>query len=289
MAERGNVINALSFDLEEWFQAEAVAPLISRERWGTMEGRSEKQADFVLSLLDEYGVKATFFTLGWLAERQPELIRKIAESGHELACHGYDHTMITKQRREEFDSDIKRSKKILEDLSGREIRGYRAPTFSITVKTQWALDLLWKNGFRYDSSIYPIRHDRYGVPGAPRFPYVALMRDGRALWEFPGPTMRLCGITLPAAGGGYLRLFPYAWTRAAILAANRGGQPLNVYAHPWEFDHELPRVELPLVSRIRHYGGIKGNARKISRMLKEFRFAPVGEIVEKLERDASKK
>jgi len=284
MNEREPVVNALSFDLEEWFHAEVFAHLIPRARGDGMESRSDAQVDFVLGVLAEYDVKATFFTLGWLAERRPALVNRIAEAGHELACHGYDHTMITTQRREEFDRDIKRSKMILENLCGREIRGYRAPTFSITKDTQWALDVLWKNGFCYDSSIYPIRHDRYGMPGAPRFPYVALMRDGRALWEFPGPTMRVCGITLPAAGGGYLRLFPYAWTRAAILAAHREGQPVNVYAHPWEFDHELPRVELPLISRIRHYGGIKGNARKIRRLLEEFRFAPVGDIIGNLAR-----
>ena len=289
MDEQGVIVNALSFDLEEWFQAEVFAPLISPGRWGDMESRCEAQADFVLGMLAEYGVRATFFTLGWLAERRPALVERIAGAGHELACHGYDHTMITRQCREEFDREVKRSKMILEDLCGVEIRGYRAPTFSITKDTQWALEVLWENGFYYDSSIYPIRHDRYGIPGAPRFPYIALEREERALWEFPGPTMRVGGVTLPAAGGGYLRLFPYALTRAAILAAHREGQPVNVYAHPWEFDRGLPRVELPLISSLRHYGGIKGNARKIRRLLDEFRFAPMGEIVEKLERAMSKK
>lgn len=279
MGECKGIVNALSFDLEEWFQAEVFAPLIPPEQWEAMGSRSEAQTDFILGLLEQYGVKATFFTLGWLAERRSALVEKIAGAGHEIACHGYAHAMITRQCRGEFDRDIKRSKKLLEDLWGREIKGYRAPTFSITKDSQWALEVLWENGFYYDSSIYPIRHDRYGIPGAPRYPYVALERGGRALWEFPGPTLRAAGVTLPAAGGGYLRLFPYAWTRAAILAAHREGQPVNVYAHPWEFDRGLPRVELPLIASLRHYGGIKGNARKIRRLLQEFRFAPVGDVI----------
>ncbi|MEJ2745935.1 MAG: DUF3473 domain-containing protein, partial [bacterium] len=224
----------------------------------------ERQTDFVLSLLAEYGVHATFFTLGRLAERHQALVKRVSAAGHELACHGHDHTMITRQQRDEFDVDVKRSKGLLEDLSGREIEGYRAPTFSITRRTEWALEVLLENGFHYVSSIYPIRHDRYGIPGAPRHPYVALMRDGRSLWEFPGPTVRVCRFTLPAAGGGYLRLFPYGWTRRAMLATNREGGPVNVYAHPWEF---------------RHYGGITKNAVKLRRLLGEFRFAPMGEVI----------
>lgn len=279
MDKRGGIINSLSFDLEEWFHAEVFSPIISPGEWETMESRCEKQADLVLKLLAEYGVRATFFTLGWIAERHRSLIKRISSSGHEIACHGYDHTMIARQRRDEFAGDIKRSKGLLEDLCGKGVRGYRAPTFSIVERTEWALEALLDNGFHYDSSIYPIRHDRYGIPGAPRFPYIALMRDGRSLWEFPGPTVHVCGLTLPAAGGGYLRLFPYAWTRGAILAARREGHPVNVYAHPWEFDCELPRVDLPLIARFRHYGGIKRNALKLRRLLEEFRFAPMGDVL----------
>jgi polysaccharide deacetylase family protein (PEP-CTERM system associated) len=279
MDKQADIINSLSFDLEEWFHAEVFSSLIPSGEWEAMESRCEKQTDLVLRLLEEHGVRATFFALGWLAERYPSLVKRIAASGHELACHGYDHTMITRQRRDEFDGDVKRSKKLLEDLCGKEIKGYRAPTFSITGRTGWALEVLLENGFHYDSSIYPIRHDRYGIPGAPRFPYVALMRDGRSLWEFPGPTVCACRLTLPAAGGGYLRLFPYAWTRRAMLAAHSTGQPVNVYAHPWEFDCGLPRVELPLVARFRHYGGIKDNASKLKRLFGEFRFAPMGEVI----------
>lgn len=279
MDTKGGIINSLSFDLEEWFHAEAFSTIIPSGKWETMDSRCERQADLVLGLLAECAARATFFTLGWLAERHQSLVKKIAAAGHELACHGYDHTMITRQRRDEFDGDVKRSKRLLEDLWGKEVKGYRAPTFSITGETEWALDVLLENGFHYDSSIYPIRHDRYGIPGAPRAPYVALMRDGRSLWEFPGATVRACGLTLPAAGGGYLRLLPYAWTRRAVLAAHREGQPVNVYAHPWEFDCDLPRVKLPPVARFRHYGGIKGNARKLRRLLGEFRFAPMGEVI----------
>jgi polysaccharide deacetylase family protein (PEP-CTERM system associated) len=203
MDKQAEVINSLSFDLEEWFHAEVFSARIPSMEWEAMDSRCEEQADLVLNLLEEYGVRATFFTLGWLAERHRSLVKRIVESGHELACHGYDHTMITKQQRNEFDEDVGRSKRLLEDLCGKEIKGYRAPTFSIIERTLWALEVLLDNGFHYDSSIYPIRHDRYGIPGAPRFPYVALMRDGRSLWEFPGPTVRACRLTLPAAGGGY--------------------------------------------------------------------------------------
>ena len=289
MNESESVTNALSFDIEEWFHAEVFAPIIPPEKWETMESGCERQTDLVLKLLAEYGVHATFFTLGWIAERHQSLVKRIAASGHELACHGYDHTMITRQRRDEFDGDIKRSKRLIEDLCGKEIKGYRAPTFSVTGRTEWALEVLLENGFHYDSSIYPIRHDRYGIPGAPRFPYVALMRDGRSLWEFPGPTMYACGLTLPAAGGGYLRLFPYAWTRRALLTAHRVGRPVNVYAHPWEFDCTFPRVELPLVARFRHYGGIKKNSMKLRRLLGEFSFAPMGDVIAGLASSGSNK
>ena len=250
MRERSveSIPNALSFDLEEWFHAEVFASLFPRERWGELESRSEAQADRVLALLATAGVKATFFILGWIAERKPALVKRIAAEGHEIGCHGYSHTMITMQSRAEFQEDAKTAKTVLEELSGKNVRGYRAPTFSVTRETLWALELLWEMGFAYDSSIYPIRHDRYGIPGSPRVPYIAVEREGRALWEFPGATIRIAGITLPAAGGGYLRLFPYSWTRAAIRAMNRRGRPANIFAHPWEFDLELPRVDLPLLS-----------------------------------------
>jgi polysaccharide deacetylase family protein (PEP-CTERM system associated) len=192
--------------------------------------------------------------------------------------------MITRQTRQEFSADVRRAKGILEDLGGREVVGYRAPTFSITKGTEWALEVLFENDLLYDASVYPIRHDRYGIPAAPRFPYAAIERGGRRLWEFPGPTLRLAGITLPAAGGGYLRLFPYRWARAAIRATNRTGRTMTVFAHPWEFDAGLPDVKLPWVAHVRHYGGIRGNGKKLRRLLSEFRFAPLIDVLRRLER-----
>ncbi|MDD5557265.1 MAG: DUF3473 domain-containing protein [bacterium] len=277
------VSNALSFDVEEWFQAEVFAGRIPPARWGEFESRCGPQTEFILGLLGERGVRATFFVLGLVAERLPSLVRRIADAGHELACHGYDHTMITRQTPEEFRDDVRRAKAVLEDLGGTAVAGYRAPTFSVTAGTRWALDVLLESGFLYDASVYPIRHDRYGIPSAPRFPHVAAERGGRRLWEFPGPTLRLAGMTLPAAGGGYLRLFPCRWSRMAIRRANRAGRPLTVFAHPWEFDEGLPVFPLPRLARLRHYGGIRGNARKLRRLLGEFRFEPLGAIARRLE------
>ncbi len=281
---RSDIVNALSFDLEEWFQAEVFSRLIHPRLWDRMESRCEGQAERVLGILDGRGAKATFFILGWVAERHGALVRAIAEAGHEIACHGFDHTMITRQSRDEFSRDVALARGLLERAAGTRVTGYRAPTFSVMASTRWALETLWEQGFRYDASIYPIRHDRYGIPSSPRFPYVAIDRDGRRLWEYPGFTRRLAGMTLPAAGGGYLRLLPYAWTRSAVREAHRAGKPAGVFAHPWEFDPDLPDVPLPRVARWRHYGGIRGNAAKLSRLLGEFRFAPVGEVISSMEK-----
>ena len=277
------IVHALSIDVEEWFQAEVFADRIGADRWERMESRVERQTDFLLELLAERGVRATFFLLGWVVERHPALAGRIASAGHELACHGYAHTMITRQGRGEFERDLERAAAVIEEAGGRRVRGYRAPTFSVTKETRWALDVLWERGFSYDASIYPIRHDRYGIPSAPRFPHVVIDREGRRLWEFPGPTLRIGRMVLPAAGGGYLRLFPYRWARTALRAFAREGNPAVVFVHPWEFDRELPRVPLPAVSRIRHYGGIARNAAKLRRLLSEFRFAPAGEVIGELD------
>lgn len=282
MDRDSRVVNALSFDLEEWFQAEVFSDTIAPDQWGGLTRRSEAQTERVLELLAAQGVQATFFVLGWVAERSPALIRRLAGEGHEIACHGYSHIMITRQSRQEFRDEVTRAKKMLEDIAGQPVRGYRAPTFSVTRDTIWALDLLLESGVSYDSSIFPIRHDRYGIPGSPRFPYIAINRGGKALWEFPGTTIRVAGATLPAAGGGYLRLFPYRWTRAALRVLNRAGHPANIYAHPWEFDAGLPRVRLPLASRLRHYGGIRRNAAKLRRILAEFRCAPMGRVLDRI-------
>ncbi|MCX6357180.1 MAG: DUF3473 domain-containing protein [Candidatus Aureabacteria bacterium] len=279
MDRQERIVNALSFDVEEWFQAEIFSHVFPRASWETMESRVERQVDVILDILARHNVRATFFTLGWVAERAPGVVRSIVSGAHELACHGYDHTMITRLSRGEFDRDLTRARTVLEQAGGAAMGGYRAPTFSITSNTLWALDALLDQGFTYDASIYPIRHDRYGIPGARRFPHIVSRRGGRVLWEFPGMTVRIAGVTLPAGGGGYLRLFPYAWTARAIRQAHRNGEPANVFAHPWEFDTELPRPGLKTLSRFRHYGGISRNARTLARLLGEFRFAPMGEVI----------
>lgn len=273
------VVNALSFDVEEWFQAEAFAGIFPPEGWERLESRCAAQVERLLEVLSLRGIRATFFILGWVAARHAGLVETIAAAGHEIACHGSGHVMITKQSRGEFTRDVASARELLERIAGTRIAGYRAPTFSVTEKTGWALEVLLDQGFAYDASIYPIRHDRYGIPDSPRFPYVVLERGGRRLWEYPGFTRRFAGMTLPAAGGGYLRLFPFAWTRDAIRAAHRAGKPAAVFAHPWEFDTGLPAAPLPLLGRLRHYGGIGGNLAKLERLLGEFRFAPVGEVL----------
>ena len=281
-----DTVNALSFDVEEWFQAEAFAGLFPPARWERLESRCETQVGRILDILAARGVRATFFVLGWVAQRHGRLVKRIAAAGHEIACHGFGHAMITRQTREEFARDVRRARELLEDAAGTRVAGYRAPTFSVTERTRWALEVLLDQGIGYDASIYPIRHDRYGIPGSPRFPYVVLEGGGRRLWEYPGFTRRIAGMTLPAAGGGYLRLLPYAWTRGAIRAAHREGRPAAVFAHPWEFDARLPVAPLPRLARLRHYGGISRNAAKLERLLEEFRFAPVGELLASL--DASR-
>jgi len=280
------VVNALSFDLEEWFQAEALSHLFPERLWPGTESRCESQTDDLLRLLAAAKTKATFFVVGWVAERKAALIRRAAAEGHEIACHGYSHRMATRMSRGEFGEDIRKAKSILEDLAGSEVRGYRAPTFSIKRENLWALDAVLEAGFSYDSSIYPIRHDRYGIPGSPRFPYPVLKKDAGELWEFPLTTISFAGLTLPAAGGGYLRLLPYGWTRMAMKKANRLGRPANVFAHPWEFDAALPRVDLPQLARYRHYGGIAGNRAKLTRLLDDFRCAPMCEIIDGFRRAA---
>lgn len=272
--------NALTFDIEEYFHAEAFAGVLRPEEWPSLEGRVVRTTHDVLDLLDASHVRATLFVLGWVAERHPGLVREIHRRGHEVACHGYGHRMIHRQTRWEFAEDVTRAKKTLEDTVGAAVIGYRAPTFSITRETLWSLTLLCEIGFQYDSSIFPIVHDRYGIPDAPRFPHQVRPPGGGEIVEFPLSTVSFLGLRLPVAGGGYFRLYPYAVTRRAIHHLNRReGQPAMVYLHPWELDADQPRLPVGCLTWLRHSLNVAKTGERLRRLLQDFAFGPVVEVL----------
>ncbi|HEY6044506.1 MAG TPA: XrtA system polysaccharide deacetylase [Nitrosospira sp.] len=248
-----HIRNAMTIDVEDYFQVSAFAPYIARERWESMPCRVESNVDRILALLDDQRTKATFFTLGWIAERYPAMVNRIVADGHELASHGWGHHRVSDQKPHEFREDIIRSKTLLEDISGQAILGYRAPSFSIGRHNQWALDVLEEAGYRYSSSIYPIRHDHYGMPDAPRFAYYP--RGSNGVLELPITTLRLFSQNIPAGGGGYFRLWPYPVSRWFLKRLNRLEQRSAIfYFHPWEIDHQQPRQEaISMKTRFRHY------------------------------------
>lgn len=268
--------NALSIDVEDYFQVSAMAPYIARDQWDSIPCRVERNLDVILALLAESGNKATFFTLGWIAERHPAIIRRIAEEGHELASHGYGHLRATDQSPESFLEDIRSAKHILEDLCGRAVVGYRAPSFSVGKTNPWAFDCILEAGYRYSSSVYPVKHDHYGMPDAPRFPYES--RPG--LTEIPVTTSRVFNSNLPAGGGGYFRLLPYSISRWLIQRVNRiDRRPAIFYFHPWEVDPEQPRVtQADAKSRFRHYINLHKTVPRLRRLLSDFRWDSVDRV-----------
>ena len=264
------IANALTIDVEDYFQVSAFAPYIDRSAWETTPCRIERNIDRVLDLLNERGAKATFFTLGWLAQRYPRVVRDIISQGHEVASHGHAHLRASDQSPAEFDSDIRDAKQLLEDTAGVAVRGYRAPSFSIGHRNLWAFDRIAAAGYRYSSSVYPVRHDHYGMPNAPRFPY----RVSHELLEIPVSTARVFGRNLPAGGGGYFRLAPYALSRWAINRINQvDRRPAIFYFHPWEIDPQQPRVNgVGLKTRFRHYVNLSSNEIKLRQLLSDFRW-----------------
>jgi polysaccharide deacetylase family protein (PEP-CTERM system associated) len=272
--------NALTFDVEEYFHAEAFAGVLRPEEWPSLPSRVAASTERLLDLLDRSGTRATFFVLGWVAERQPALVREIHGLGHEVACHGHAHRMIQHLSREEFARDVSRAKTALEDLTGAPVIGYRAPTFSVMRETLWSLDVLAETGFLYDSSIFPIRHDRYGIPDAPRFPHRLRTAGGGEIAEFPLSTLPLLGQRMPVAGGGYFRLLPYGVTRWALRRLNtREGQPAIGYLHPWELDPGQPRLPVGVLARLRHTLNIGRTEVRLGRLLDDFDWAPVAEVL----------
>jgi polysaccharide deacetylase family protein (PEP-CTERM system associated) len=272
--------NALTFDVEEYFHAEAFARVLRPAEWPSLESRGVATTQRILDVLDRERVRATFFVLGWVAERQPSLVREIASLGHEVGCHGFGHEMIPRLTRDEFERDVTRAKAALEDATGRPVIGYRAPTFSVMRDTLWSLDVLCEAGFRYDSSIFPIVHDRYGIPDAPRFPHRMKAPSGAELAEFPMSTVLVLGRRVPVAGGGYFRLFPYSLTRRAITRINvREGQPAMIYLHPWEIDPDQPRLPVGPLTRFRHLVNVSKTEARLGRILADFTCVPAAEVL----------
>jgi polysaccharide deacetylase family protein (PEP-CTERM system associated) len=274
-------INAFSIDVEDYFQVAALAPSVARDSWTGRESRVERNTDILLNLLAERGISATFFVLGWIAERHPALIRRISAAGHEVASHGYSHQLIYSQSPEEFREETRRSKEVLEDLAGRPVLGYRAASFSITRQSLWALDVLIDLGFRYDSSIFPIRHDRYGIPGASPEPGHVTAPSGRTLVEFPMSAASFWGLRVPVSGGGYFRLLPYWVTRAGLRQINeKHGRPYTFYLHPWELDPGQPRIKVGWFSRFRHYNNLHCCEERLKRLLSDFSFGTMSHVLE---------
>lgn len=275
------VVNAFSIDVEDYFQVAALASAISRESWPTREYRVDRNTGVILDLLAERGMHGTFFVLGWCAERSPQLIRRIADAGHEVACHGFSHQLVYTQTPDVFREEARRSKHFLEDTIGAPVTGYRAASFSITKQSLWALDTLIDLGFEYDSSVFPIRHDRYGIPGASRDVGPISAPSGRTIVEFPMSAASFAGVRVPVSGGGYFRLLPYAVTRAGLRQINeQTGQPFTFYLHPWEVDPGQPRVKVGLVSRFRHYNNLHKTEGRLRRLLSEFSFSTMRDVLE---------
>ena len=274
------VVNALTVDVEDYYHVSAFESVVRRDSWDQYESRVENNTLRILDLLDEYHTLATFFILGHVAERHPGLVHAIQQRGHEIASHGYSHRRIYTQTAQQFREDTRKAKKIVEDITGLPVTSFRAPSYSITAQTLWALEILGEEGFEYDSSIFPIVHDLYGIPGAPRFPYFKALRSGRQIKEFPPSTLRIFGRNIPFAGGGYLRLFPYKITAWAIRRLNdTEHQPAMVYLHPWEIDPEQPRISASWLSRFGHYQNLDSTETKCEKLLNEFSWAPMEEVL----------
>jgi len=279
--------NALSVDVEDYFHVSAFNNSIDRQEWENIPLRVVDNTQRLLQLFADSGVKATFFILGWVAERKPELVRDIAAQGHEVACHGYSHELVYNQSHEKFRAETIRSKTLLEDIIQSPVYGYRAASYSITNRSLWAIDVLCEAGFTYDSSIFPIHHDRYGIPGSPEHPYRLDSPNGQSLTEFPLSTAKILGYRLPVAGGGYFRLYPYSISKLGLSQINREGHPFIFYMHPWEIDPAQPKVEANWASRFRHYNNLDKFEGRLSRLIDDFSFSTVKNVLDSLGLPAS--
>lgn len=272
-------VHCLSFDVEEHFQVSAFWSETRRRQWDQLESRVERNTKKLAGMLDRHNTRATFFVLGWVAERFPALVTELANAGHEIASHGYGHELVTTQTPEQFRQDVRKAKQILEDLTGQRILGYRAPSFSITAETSWALPILVEEGHVYDSSIYARFQHGSQFTSHERQSYEIKTPAGR-IWEVSPSTMNVCGLQLPVAGGGYFRLFPYGASKLVLRQLERRGAQLVMYLHPWEIDPEQPRMEGPLLSRVRHYLNLGRTEDRLRCLLEDFRFGPIRDTVE---------
>jgi len=276
-------LNAFSVDLEEYFHVSNFASLIERSRWDALPSRVKDSTRRLLDAIDATRNRATFFVLGWIAERHPALVREIAARGHEIACHGYGHELVYELGPERFRADLRRARAAIEQATGTVVNGYRAPSYSITAASLWALQILVEEGFRYDSSIFPIRHHRYGIPGFARRPVRILLGGGTAIREFPLTTLAAGPWSLPLAGGAYLRFLPpsvFSWGLGRLVAA---GEPTVLCVHPWEIDPEQPRQASSWLVRVNHYHNLHRTEARVRQLLERFRFVPLGEVLDQLE------
>src|SRR5579863_4850734 len=273
-------LNAFTVDVEDYFHVAALSSAIARDTWDSRQLRVQANTEKLLQILEERGVHATFFVLGWLAERVPALVRRIADAGHEIACHGFSHQLVYRQTPVEFREETIRAKNFLEDTVGHAVLGYRAASFSVTRDSLWALDVLIDLGFRYDSSVFPIHHDLYGLPGATPEPHRVSAPSGRTLAEFPMSAASFFGLQVPVSGGGYFRILPYWLTRAGLRQINqRRGRPFAFYLHPWEIDPGQPRISVGAFSRFRHYTNLTRCEARLRRVLKDFAFTSMHEVL----------
>lgn len=275
---QGKLRHVLSFDVEEHFQVAAFWSASRRREWNQLASRVERNTRKVADLLSEHSTKATFFVLGWVAERHPDLVKNLAQQGHEIASHGYGHELVYTQTPAQFRDDVRRSKHILEDLIGRQVLGYRAPSFSITSRAEWAIPVLIEEGYRYDSSIYNRFRSTQGSAVTKAGTY-RLETESGTIWEVSPSTMNACGLQLPVAGGGYFRLFPYAASRMFLRSLEQQGAQLVMYLHPWELDPEQPRMNGPVLSKVRHYLNLARTEQRLRWLLRDFSFAPVNEVI----------
>jgi polysaccharide deacetylase family protein (PEP-CTERM system associated) len=276
------VVNAFTVDVEDYFQVSAFEPYIDRSTWPDYEQRVVHNTQAVLELLGRFAVRATFYILGWVAERHPRLVREIAEAGHEVGCHSYWHRLVYELQPEDFRADLRRARQAIQDAAGVPVMTYRAPSFSVTAASLWALDILAEEGFRSDSSVFPIYHDRYGIPGARRTVHELTTPRG-SLWEFPPSVVRLAGINLPVSGGGYFRLYPVALSRHLLRRINKEAEPFVFYIHPWELDPGQPRLKFGSpTTRLRHYLNLERTQARLERLLAEFRFEPISSVIERV-------
>ncbi|MCY2966577.1 MAG: DUF3473 domain-containing protein [Planctomycetota bacterium] len=271
-------VNAFTVDVEDYFQVSAFARQVHPTSWDGYESRVVANTERILDLLSEFRVRGTFFVLGWVADKFPELVKRIASDGHEIGCHSYWHRLVYDLSPQEFRDDLRQSRDAIQQAAGVAVTAYRAPSFSIVRRSLWALEILVQEGFVMDSSIFPVRHDRYGIPEARIVPYRA-HTDSGTIWEYPPTVLPVFGYNLPVGGGGYLRLYPYSLTRSALKRVNAVGRPFQIYVHPWEVDPQQPKIAASMRSRFRHYVNLGTTTSKLRSLLQGFQFSTLSSVL----------